>query len=250
MSTGGTRETERRVPMGPRRSNKKWSMALGGMIIVFVVLAGYDLIFAGALKTGALASSSSSPSASASRRPAPRSPRASATPSVSRSAAPSPSNTSPASSPAASPATALTVASAAAFGPQGTSDGDNPGLASRVVDGGGGWYSSWYTTPEFGNLQPGTGILLDMGTGVTVNSVRLELGSEPGAALQVRVGDTDVFGDMSAAASVTGVGGTVDLPLSAPVTGRYVLIWFTRLPPNSQGTYQVSVYSATVNGHL
>jgi hypothetical protein len=54
---------------------------------------------------------------------------------------------------------------------------------------------------------------------------------------------------MSPAASVSDVGGTVHVPLPSPANGQYVLIWFTRLPPNSQGTYQVSVYNATVDGH-
>lgn len=248
MSTDGTRETGRPAPMGPRRTNKGWSLALGGMVVVFVVLAGYDLASGGAWKASAVASSASA-SASSPGRPAATPHPAPATRSASRSAVPSPSLTSPASSPTVSPVT-LTVASVAAFGPQGTSDGDNPGLASRLVNGGGAWYSSWYTTPEFGNLQSGTGILLDMGRTVTVNSVRVELGSAAGADVQLRVGDTDVFDHMSQAASVSDVGGTVDLSLSAPATGRYVLIWFTRLPPNSQGEYQISVYNATVSGHL
>lgn len=88
-----------------------------------------------------------------------------------------------------------------------------------------------------------------MGQAVTVSSVGLVLGDAVGADVQVRVGDTAVFGDMSTAASLSDVGGTVHLPLSAPATARYVLIWSTRLPPNSQGTYQVSVYNATVEGH-
>jgi hypothetical protein len=241
VSTGGTQGTGR-PPMRFRATNKKWSMALGGMVVVFVVLAGYDLIFGGALGGGPAAA----PKATASRT-APV--RTTAPPSAVTPVTPvTPSSS--AGSPTASPARELTVASVAAFGPEGTSDGDNPGLASRVVDGGGAWYSSWYVTPEFGNLQSGTGILLDMGQAVTVSSVRLVLGDAVGADVQVRVGDTAVLGDMSTAASVLGVGGTVRLPLSAPASARYVLIWFTRLPPNSQGTYQVSVYNATVDGRI
>jgi hypothetical protein len=243
VSDGGTPSAGQ---PGPAWRTRKWSFALGVMAVVFVVLAGYDLIAGGALRSGPAASSatrSPSPKATAGSAAAPAAPATA--PSSLGSAAPS----SPAPSPAASPAEALTVASAAAFGPEGTSDGDNPGLAPRVVDGGGAWYSSWYTTPEFGELKPGTGILLDMGQPVTVKSVGLVLGSAVGADVEVRVGDTAVFGDMSPAASVSDVGGTVHVPLPSPANGQYVLIWFTRLPPNSQGTYQVSVYNATVDGH-
>lgn len=247
MSTGGTRETGRPAPNRLRRTNRVWSLSFGGMVVVFALLAGYALAFGGGLSAGSAASPSLSPKPAAhqgtARTTAPPSPAPPATP-----AAPIP-RLSLSPLPTASKAQALTVASAAAFGPDGTSDGDNPGIVSRVVDGGGAWHSSWYTTPEFGNLQSGTGILLDMGQPVTVNTVALELGGAVGADLQVRVGDTAVFGDMPTAVSASDVGGTVRLPLSAPASGRYVLIWFTRLPPNSDGKYEVSVYNATVDGH-
>jgi putative peptidoglycan lipid II flippase len=237
----GTRETGRPAPV--RSVNTKWRLALGGLFVVFAVLAGYGLAFGGAVSRGLGGSpASSSPAATAHRSSvAPSSPAARVSPS-------SPSS-SPASSPAGSPAQALTVASAAAFGPEGTSDGDNPEIASRVVDGGGAWYSSWYATPQFGNLKSGTGILLDMGQAVTVSSVGLVLGDAAGTDVEVRIGDTAVLGDMSTAASVSDVGGTVQVPLTSPASARYILIWFTRLPPNSQGTFQVSLYNATVDGH-
>jgi eukaryotic-like serine/threonine-protein kinase len=233
----GTRGTGRPAPV--RAVNRKWRLALGGLFVVFVVLAGYALIFGGALSGG----SSASPKAKASS--AATTPSSPVTPS---SPATSLSPSSPALSPVGSSAQTLTVASAAAFGPEGTSDGDNPGIVSRVVDGGGAWYSSWYATPEFGNLQSGTGILLDMGQAVSVSSVGLVLGDAVGTNVQVRVGDTAVLGDMSTAASVSDVGGTVQVPLTSPASARYVLIWFTKLPPTAQGTYQVSVYNATVDG--
>jgi hypothetical protein len=40
----------------------------------------------------------------------------------------------------------------------------------------------------------------------------------------------------------------VQLPLSTPVHVRYLLIWFTKLPPDPAGTYQASVYKITVQG--
>jgi hypothetical protein len=144
----------------------------------------------------------------------------------------------------------LGATSAAAFGPDGLTDGDNPGIASRIVDVSSDlpWYSAWYATPEFGNLQSGTGILLDMGQTVTVSSVQLVLGTALGADVQVRVGDDQYPAGLTPAASAYGVGGTVRLTATAPARGRYVLIWFTRLPPNSQGKYQVDVYSVSVDG--
>ena len=37
-------------------------------------------------------------------------------------------------------------------------------------------------------------------------------------------------------------------PATTPVTARYVLVWFTRLPSDGDGHYQVSVYSVAVDG--
>jgi hypothetical protein len=45
-----------------------------------------------------------------------------------------------------------------------------------------------------------------------------------------------------------GVGGVVRLRLTRPGRGRYVLLWFTRLPPDPAGTFQASVYSLQLEG--
>ena len=144
----------------------------------------------------------------------------------------------------------LTIASAAAYGPDGTSDGDHPDLAPGVINGGDGqpWHSSWYASPEFGNLQSGTGLLLDMGETVNLSRVQLVLGTPVGADVRVQVGDTSLAEELPVAASASDVGGTVQLRLAGAARGRYVLIWFTRLPPDSPGKYQVSVYGVTVYG--
>jgi hypothetical protein len=237
VSTGdGARDEERPVLATPWGAYRKWTIMLAGLAVVFVVLVGYDLISGGVL-TGAPASPATSPKATAS----------STRPTASASSSPTASSSSPAV--ATGPAVTLTVANATAFGPDGTSDGDNPGMASRVLRGGGAWDSSWYATAEFGHMQSGTGILLDMGHAVTVNSVRLVLGTPAGADVQVRLGDAADLDSMSTAANMPDAHGTVHLPLNSPASARYVLIWFTRLPVKSPGKYQVSLYKASVDGH-
>ncbi len=138
----------------------------------------------------------------------------------------------------------------AAFGPDGTANGDDPRGAAGATgaSSASAWYSDWYTTADFGNLQAGTGLLLDMGRAVTVTSVRLSLGHIPGADFQVRAGDTPVLADLRKVASSTGAAGLVHVSLAAPVHARYLLIWFTKLPPDPSGTYQVSVYEIRVQG--
>jgi hypothetical protein len=238
VSTGdGARDEGRPALAAPWGAYRKWTMALAGLAVVFVLLAGYDLMSGGAL-TGASVSPTTSPKPTASAK----------SPRVTASAGSSPTAT-PSSAVPTGPAVTLTVANATAFGPDGTSDGDNPGMASRILRGGGAWDSSWYATAEFGHMQSGTGILLDMGRAVTVNSVGLVLGTAAGADVQVRVGDTADLDSMSTAANISNVHGTIRLPLSSPASARYVLIWFTKLPLKSPGKYEVSLYKATVDGH-
>ncbi len=222
-------------PEKPGDPGKRWKLIFACLVGVFMSLAAYDLISGGAgLYGGAAASRTLSAAATHSRAAA-------------SSAAPhrkkSPSS---AVGPAQHP---LRVTTITAFGPNGTADGDNPGIVSRIVDGSAQpWYSSWYASAKFGDLQSGTGLLLDMGKLVTISSVRLTLGQQVGAAVQVRVGATAALADLSTAAAATDVSGTVRLRTAVRVSGRYVLIWFTALPPIGQGKYQVSVYGVTVDG--
>ncbi len=103
-------------------------------------------------------------------------------------------------------------------------------------------------TARFGALKRGTGLLLDMGRPVTVASVRLSLVNS-GADIQLRAGSKPVPAWLPAVARVSNAGGTAQLKPGAPVHVRYVLIWFTKLPPGNAGHYQAAVYRITVQGH-
>jgi hypothetical protein len=149
----------------------------------------------------------------------------------------------------------LTAVGAVAIGPDGAIDGDHPDLASYVIDPSSGmsWVTHWYETAHFGNLQQGTGLLLDMGKPVTIRQVELALGGSPGfwgADLQIRIGDTPDLADTAPVALATDVGGRVSQDLGYAVTGRYVEIWFTKLPLDSWGTYQEHVYGVAVRGYV
>jgi hypothetical protein len=139
--------------------------------------------------------------------------------------------------------------SAVAFGPDGTADGDNPQNAARVLaDPAAGWLTDWYATPNFGDLKTGTGLLLDMGRTVTITTVQLTLGGLPGANLELRVGAVPELSALPVATTASDAGNLLSLPLTAPPRARYILLWFTRLPPDSAGTYQVFVHQVTVRG--
>jgi hypothetical protein len=178
--------------------------------------------------------------------------RTSTAPTSTASASTAPASTAPASTAPASPPPprVLSVASVAAFGPDGTTDGDNPENVAQALAGdpANPWYTDWYASPDFFDMTPGTGLLLDLGRTVTVTSVSVSLGGAPGASLQLRAGSEPAPAWLPAVAGVSGAGGTVQLRPSAPVQVRYVLIWFTSLPPTPAGTYQASVYQVVVQG--
>jgi DivIVA domain-containing protein len=138
--------------------------------------------------------------------------------------------------------------SAVAFGPHGPGQGDHPHGAWLAIDGHRrtAWHTRRYTTARFGRQNPGTGLLLDMGSTVTITAVRVTLGAAGGASLQIRIGSQPILPDLRPAATWAGRGGVVRMTLARPVRGRYVAVWFTRLPPGPAGTYQAAVHGIGV----
>jgi hypothetical protein len=156
----------------------------------------------------------------------------------------------PTPTPVAPPVERLAIRDVQAFGPDGVADGDNPGHAAYAITPGAPepWRTEWYTTPDFGHLKQGTGLLIDMGRRVTITSVQIQLGNDGGADLQIRAGDAAVPGELPVVASQTGAGGLLTVGLRVPVRSRYVLLWWVKLPPTGTGTYRASVYGVVVTG--
>ena len=239
------------APAGPRpRHRNKRRTA-------WVVLPSVLALAAAGVAIGLVASSQSNPPArnaaafSQHASHAAQSPSSAATPPSAPPTSASPTAT-PSSTPPTAPVTALPIAGAEAFGPAGLADGDNPQTAQGAVRAGSTspWESQWYATAQFGDLKHGTGLLIDMGRTVTITSVRIDLAGYGGADLQLRVGNTATSpAGMRVAAQASGVGGTVRLHLSTPEHVRYLLIWFTLLPPNGAGQFQASVYHVVVDGY-
>jgi serine/threonine protein kinase len=149
------------------------------------------------------------------------------------------------------PTRLLIPASAQAFDPYGAGEDENNEVASAAIDGNPGtaWHTFWYTTPRFGNLKPGTGLVVDMGRSVTITNVGVRLGSIPGANVQLRIGDrADSLSDMGIAATANDASGQLSLQSGAAYRGRYVAIWFTKLPPHGDGHFQADIYDVAVHG--
>lgn len=222
-------------PHGPRRRH--------GWLVPLVMLACLVAVVAVAYRlTGSKAGSQ--PAASSSRHAPARTASPSQRPSSSAShgsggATPPPSTT-------GTPVTQVKPVSAAAVGPAGPSDGDNGQNASLALSGNPAtpWHTDWYTTARFGNLQAGTGLLVDLGRTVTATAVTIQLGSAPGADLQLLGGTSSSA--LHAVASASNAGGALKLHLASHPQVRFMLIWFTLLPPDAAGTYQATVSGVTV----
>ena len=228
------------MPLRKReRRRVRWTGILAVLVLAVLGFAGYKFASGVGKTQSAAAVTSQQPSQGGQPTAAP-----SVTPSVQASTA----QASPTLTPSASPvvAQALAPASVAAFGPNG---GDDPQNAAHAVSGNPAtpWLTDWYTSPSFGNLYAGTGLLLDMGRTVTISSVRLSLGTS-GSDLQLRAGSSPALANLHTVATSTDAGRIVQLSLTSPAHARYLLIWFTKLPPDNAGTYQVSVYRITVRG--
>jgi Helix-turn-helix domain len=227
-----------------------WAVTLAGLVLVLAAGLGGYLLVAGA---GPVAGRAAGAAHAVTNRPSGhgRVSRVSAgRPATSPAASPAhPATTAPAAPPAA-PVRALAPVGATAFGVSGPGQGDNPQDARLAIDGSSAtaWRTDWYTTARFGNLYPGTGLLLRMGRPVTVTAARIGLGRIPGASLQLRVGAAPVLAALRPVAHAADVGGVVHLRLTSRAHGRYVLIWFTRLPQNPDGTFQASVYNVHLVG--
>jgi len=157
----------------------------------------------------------------------------------------------------------LTPVSAHGFDPldtQGDPSNENDCLAGYAIDGNPAtaWRSQYYLgSPVFGGLKTGSGLILDMGRRVRLRSVRVAFGNEPrtasGADVAIELGDSDTLAASTLAtfttvASADDVGGTHTFRTSSPARGRYVLIWFTKLPPVGPDRFQAEIYGTTVRG--
>ncbi|MGI5205682.1 AMP-binding protein [Spirillospora sp. CA-108201] len=119
-------------------------------------------------------------------------------------------------------------------------------LAS-VVDGkpSGGWETQSYADSDFGRYSKGLGVMLDMGRPVNVANVKV-YAPVSGGVLQLRVGDSQSPTDLKRVGEQTPNGGEVAFTANPQATGRYVVVWFTKLPsgPFKGRLGEIAVYGA------
>ena len=170
---------------------------------------------------------------------------------------PAPSRTqSPSQSAAAAAAVPLTPVSATVYNPLGSSGDDDPADASKAIDGSAStfWHTSFYFSHRFGNLKKGTGLILDMGRPVRLSQLTVQFGTSCCTHVMIEVGNSTAsaatLSTFTPVQSSSAAQGSTTFNVTKQVTGRYVLIWITDLPPlaGSSGRYETLIYDVTVHG--
>lgn len=119
-----------------------------------------------------------------------------------------------------------------------------------------GWSTvRYHNHPDLGRLKPGVGIVLDLGQTFDISSVDVQF-AEPGASVELRVpADADVDSppmttqsDWSVVASQADAGNMATLTPTEPTTSRFLLLYLTSLPQESNARFQSTITEVVVNG--
>ncbi|MFU8873393.1 protein kinase family protein [Micromonospora sp. SL4-19] len=179
---------------------------------------------------------------------------------ASPSGSPAPSD---GSSPATAPTRTLTIQDVRIIDPKG--DRRELRNAEKVIDGNEdeGWETATYNRANFGNLKPGMGVWIDLGSPHTVKSVQAVL-SATGASAQLLAGAADF--ESTSAGDKQLVASYQKNPIGQPFEEhdgtkmtfdgfdpekqyRYLLFWITELPQKDSGSgYKLGVQEITVAG--
>jgi serine/threonine protein kinase len=151
------------------------------------------------------------------------------------------------------PAQPITIQSATDFDPFGDDGREKPADIGKVYDSKSGtyWQTDYYRGyAEFGNLKPGVGVILDLGKKQSVDKVTVTFVGETSVELRAASGTAgsqptsfDAYKKVA-----KGSGTTVTLTPDKELESRYLLVWLTKLPPESSGTFRGRVVDVKVTG--
>jgi hypothetical protein len=161
------------------------------------------------------------------------------------------------SAPAAT-STVLKPAGITTFNIFGNDNEDAPD-APNAIDGNPStfWHTDFYLNhPKFGNLKPGTGLIIDMGQQVRLSQVEVQFGTVCCTTAEIYLGNSNTMSktalqNFTLVAPLATASGDHLYKTNSQVSGRYVLIWLTSLPLMQDGPpnqYQARIYNIVVRG--
>lgn len=144
----------------------------------------------------------------------------------------------------AAPGTVVAPVRVQAFDPQGDGEESNNevGLAHNG-DATDAWHTTtYYNSPQFGNLKSGVGLLVDFGQPVPVDRLVLAFAA-PGESVELRA--ANALGPDANAFPVVATANDVKVPVTLRpqpgTTARYWLIWVTKLVPTGDGKFGAAI---------
>ena len=144
----------------------------------------------------------------------------------------------------AAPGTRVAPAKVTAFDPLGDGE-ENPNEVPLAYNGDttDAWHTTvYYNSPNFGNLKPGVGLLVDFGKPASFDRVVLAF-AQPGESVELRASNT--AGNDPAAYPVVASAADVKVPVTlrpaAGTSARYWLVWITQLVQTSPGKYEAAI---------
>ncbi|GGZ16517.1 serine/threonine protein kinase [Streptomyces inusitatus] len=140
----------------------------------------------------------------------------------------------------------VAIVSASDFDPYGQPPSEKPAEIVNSYDGdpNTSWTTNWYTSPDFGRLKDGLGIVLDLGKVQQIGTVDVSfLGGD--TTVQLRAAPESAVSQPTLSTGfdtvAEGTGTNVALKPGKPVRSRYVLVWLTDLPPSGPGQFRGKV---------
>ncbi|MFJ5260656.1 protein kinase family protein [Streptomyces sp. NPDC088387] len=152
------------------------------------------------------------------------------------------------SSEQAKPDRPIAIQGADDFDPFGSDGSEKPGDVGKVYDTTPGtyWQTDYYLGAKFGNLKAGVGVILDLGKVQDVGKVTVSFQGSTAVELRAASGDSKPASFDGYTKVAEGTGTTVPLTPEKELKARYVLVWLTELPLQSNGEYRGRVIDVKV----
>ncbi|UPK75045.1 protein kinase family protein [Nocardioidaceae bacterium SCSIO 66511] len=161
------------------------------------------------------------------------------------------------------PSQPLLISGVSDFDPESDSQEENPEQTEYAIDNKPNtvWETLYYESrPDLGGLKSGVGLLVDLGKVRTVDSVDVTMqggptgitiyGADPGLDQAPTSSPNENGSEFYGSSSFPKVrGGTSQLlDFNQPIDTRWVLVWLTRLPQDTDGTYRGRIAEIKVRG--
>ncbi len=141
----------------------------------------------------------------------------------------------------------LAILGVTAYDPKG--DGhEHDELVGKTFDGNPdtGWYTESYSDQDFGGLKDGVGLVVDLGPNEKPQQIVLDVPEK--SSIDVYVGQDASLDGAEKIGENAEAQGQVTFDVPEKVTGQYIILWYTKVYPDSKGDIRGWLNEVTVLG--